>query len=545
MKKVNVKKYLHMSPFEVKNELIALANQHALEENKKGKKKKVLNTVLNAGRGNPNFLNTTVRQAIGYFHLFAAHQAAKLSKRKDIGLRPERKNIKADLLKFLHTLPKNAGSKFLKESIEFAIKTYKFDEDLFLFEMIDATVGDFYPMPSRILPHVEIITRKYIEKILCYDHQLPKGKFDLFATEGATAAMIYIFRSLKRNQLLKARDHIAIISPIFSPYLEIPHLKEYNLVEILVKGDEKLDWQIPDEELKKLEDKSVKALYLVNPTNPTSVALHKHTIKKIANLIKTKRKDLIIITDTVYSTFVDEFDSLIKYIPENTLCVYSYSKYFGVTGWRLGAIMLRENNIMDKKIAKLPAKDKKMLRDCYSTVDVDPDHIKFIDRLMIDSREPALAHTSGLSCPQQAAMVFFSLFELMDKKQIYKKAIHKILTERIRDLYKYLKMPAPAKKGHTYYYTMLNILEMAEKKHGKAFAKHLKDHIQPLEFLFRLAGDYGVVCLPGEGFAGPKWSLRVSLANLPFECYSQIGSHISSLIKDFYSEFSRNKRKKR
>ena len=48
------------------------------------------------------------------------------------------------------------------------------------------------------------------------------------------------------------------------------------------------------------------------------------------------------------------FRSLLGEFPRNTIGVYSYSKYFGCSGWRLGVIALHENNIFDEKIAALP-----------------------------------------------------------------------------------------------------------------------------------------------------------------------------------------------
>ncbi|MCZ8499860.1 hypothetical protein O9929_26285 [Vibrio lentus] len=50
---------------------------------------------------------------------------------------------------------------------------------------------------------------------------LPAGKFDLFAVEGGTAAMVYIFNTLKGNRLLNKGDTIAIGAPIFTPYIEM------------------------------------------------------------------------------------------------------------------------------------------------------------------------------------------------------------------------------------------------------------------------------------------------------------------------------------
>ena len=60
-----------------------------------------------------------------------------------------------------------------------------------------------------------------------------------------------------------------------------------------------------------------------------------------------KRPDLFIVTDDVYGTFADDFVSMFAKCPRNTLCVYSFSKYFGATGWRLGVIALHNDNAFD------------------------------------------------------------------------------------------------------------------------------------------------------------------------------------------------------
>ena len=70
--------------------------------------------------------------------------------------------------------------------------------------------------------------------------------------------------------------------------------------------------------------------------------------------IVEQRPDLIIITDDVYGTFAKEFKTVYSVAPRNTLLVYSYSKLYGVTGWRTGLIALNKENIFDELIAKLP-----------------------------------------------------------------------------------------------------------------------------------------------------------------------------------------------
>ncbi|MDE5018991.1 aminotransferase class I/II-fold pyridoxal phosphate-dependent enzyme, partial [Francisella tularensis subsp. holarctica] len=74
---------------------------------------------------------------------------------------------------------------------------------------------------------------------------------------------------------------------------------------------------------------------------------------KIAYIIDNHRSDLMIITDDYYATFSDDFESLFSKCDYNTLCVYSFSKYFGATGWRIGTKALHKDNIFDKLISNL------------------------------------------------------------------------------------------------------------------------------------------------------------------------------------------------
>ena len=116
-------------------------------------------------------------------------------------------------------------------------------------------------------------------------------KFDLFATEGGTAAMCYLFNTLKANKLLGHGDHIALMTPIFTPYIEIPNLKEFgfkvtNIQASKLTKDGYHSWQYPDEELNKLKDPSIRVLCLVNPSNPPSYTLDERTHQRIAEIVK-------------------------------------------------------------------------------------------------------------------------------------------------------------------------------------------------------------------------------------------------------------------
>ena len=294
------------------------------------------------------------------------------------------------------------GAPFLQAMVPWAVKKFGFDPDKFVHELVDSIIGDHYPVPDRMLVHNEQIVHEYLQWAMCGNPR-PKGKFKIYAVEGGTAAMCYIFKSLKSNRILNPGDTIALGVPIFTPYLEMAHLEDYDLHFVEVHAKQENRFQYPDEELKKLLDPKVKAFFIVNPGNPYAVALSPETIKKIGAMLK-KRPDLILLTDDVYGTFVPGFRSLMGEFPKNTIGVYSYSKYFGCTGWRLGTIAVHEDNIFDEMIAKHPEPIKKQLDKRYGGLTLEPRKIAFIDRIVADSRDVALNHTAGLSLPQQVMM---------------------------------------------------------------------------------------------------------------------------------------------
>ena len=432
------------------------------------------------------------------------------------------------------------GAPFLSAMVPFAIKTFGFEPDAFVHELVDSIIGDNYPVPDRMLVHNERIVHEYLMWAMCGKPQ-PAGKFDLYAVEGGTAAMCYIFKSMKANRLLHPGDTIALGTPIFTPYLELPHLEDYGLHFITIQAPQENRFQFTDAELKKLEDPKVKAFFLVNPGNPTGVAISREVIGKIANLVKTKRPDLMILTDDVYGTFVHDFRSLLGELPYNTIGVYSYSKYVGCTGWRLGVIAVHEDNIFDKMIAKLPDTDLKALDKRYGTLVLEPRKIKFIDRIVADSRDVALNHTAGLALPQQVMMSLFSLAEMMDGAKLYQKACMEIVHRRAKAMIEGLGIEVTPNTLYNAYYGLIDFEFFARKNIGQDAVDYLKKNVHPLDLAFRLAEDHGIVLLNGGGFEAPDWSLRVSLANLSDEAYEEIGRGVRAIARGYRDAFEASK----
>ena len=521
-----------LSPFEIKDELIKLAKKTS---------RTTQSAFLNAGRGNPNWIATTPRE--GYFLLgqFAITESKRVMEHPaGIGGMPRAQGIAERLEAWLAKHSDTPGASFLKEMVAFTVKKFRFEPDAFVHELVDSIIGDNYPVPDRMLVHNERIAHEYLMWAMCGNPR-PSGKFDLYAVEGGTAAMCYIFKSLKANRLLKPGDTIALGTPIFTPYVEMTHLEDYALNVVNIQAPQENRFQFTDPELKKLEDPKIKAFFVVNPGNPTGVALSKETIVKIANLVKSKRHDLMLLTDDVYGTFVPEFRSLLGELPYNTIGVYSYSKYFGATGWRLGVIAIHEENIFDRMITNLPDADLRALDKRYGPLTLNPRKIKFIDRIVADSRDVALNHTAGLSLPQQVMMSLFSLAEMMDGAKLYQKACMEIVQRRAKATIEGLGIQLSPNPLYDAYYGLIDFEFFARKNIGEEAVEYLKKNVHPLDLAFRLAEDHGIVLLNGGGFEAPEWSLRVSLANLDDEVYEEIGRGVRSIARGYRHAFEASK----
>jgi aspartate 4-decarboxylase len=527
-----LRKFEALSPFEIKNELISLAKKSSRTSQ---------SLFLNAGRGNPNWVATTPREGFFLLGQFAITESKRVMYRTPgIGGMPQAQGIADRLDAWLAKHMDLPGAEFLKSMVQHAVKTFAFDRDAFVHELVDSIIGDNYPVPDRMLVHNERIVHEYLMWAMCGGHR-PPGKFDLYAVEGGTAAMCYVFKSLKANRLLHPGDTIALGTPIFTPYLEMTHLEDYDLKVVNIAAPQENRFQFTDEELKKLEDPKVKAFFIVNPGNPTGMALSKETIAKIAALVKDKRPDLMLLTDDVYGTFVDGFESLMAELPEHTIGVYSYSKYFGATGWRLGVIAAHEDNIFDKMIAKLPDKELKALDKRYGPITLEPRKMKFIDRIVADSRDIGLNHTAGLSLPQQVMMTMFSLYELMDVNKAYQKASMDIVNRRLWSIIESMGLQLSPNPNFDGYYGLIDFEFWARKNIGEEAVEYLKKNIHPLDLAFRLAEDHGIVLLNGGGFEAPNWSLRVSLANLPDEAYEDIGRGVKAVARGYRDAYEASK----
>ncbi len=529
-----IKKYDELSPFELKDKLMTLATSPK-------------KPMLNAGRGNPNFFNVFVREIFAKLQLLVM----KITETKkhllhdlDIYPGPDEFNYDKLFSKGVRKWNKRHRDffldymKFIKQRCLEQKKNYNH----MLHDLLMSTIGCFYPVPPQLQPHLNFISQDFMYDLVMgtdkggneEGHKLKPTDFEFFATEGAAAGILYIFNTLKENFLLKKGDTIAIITPIFSPYMEMPRLADYDLKIVELKGNPEKNYALDDHEINKLRDKKVKGLFMVNPSNPGAFSLPKENIDTIGKLVNTERPDIFVLSDSVYAPFARKYNSFMLSCPKNTIEVYSLSKYFGTTGWRLGLVMMPKDTNLNKMIANVNATEKKALHKRYSLASIDPEKLTFMDRIVFDSRQVAEAHVGGLSTPQQVLIGLFLFYHMHDSSRKYQHQLQDLLEKRMRVLYEDLNTQPRIVPEATDYYTLLDIPMITENLYGKEARKKLESKYSYLEFMFHLANKYQTVLLPGKGFGTTNnWILRACVANLPAADYSKISKNIASCIDDF------------
>lgn len=130
-------------------------------------------------------------------------------------------------------------------------------------------------------------------------------------------------------------------------------------------------------------------------------------------------------------------------------------------------------------------------------------------------------------------MTLFSLVELADRQHAYRHACIAILRRRVIALFDGLGMEPDQGAWFDNYYGLVDLEFWLRKYLGDEVAEFIKQTVHPLDMVFRLARDYGIVLLNGGGFHVPAWSVRVSFANLDDAVYDDIGCAIRDITRHY------------
>ncbi|MFW9841990.1 MAG: aminotransferase class I/II-fold pyridoxal phosphate-dependent enzyme [Candidatus Thorarchaeota archaeon] len=173
--------------------------------------------------------------------------------------------------------------------------------------------------------------RELQEKIAAYVNQSFNSDIateQIIVTVGGRFAL---FLGLATN--LNPGDEVIIIDPSYPGYSDCVKEMGARPVHISAKLDD--GWNIDPDLLNEAINRTTKMIIINSPGNPTGKIVEKTDLKMIADL--SIDNGLLIVSDEVYSAFsFRPFTSVLQFPECNHIHVSSFSKTFGMTGFRLG-----------------------------------------------------------------------------------------------------------------------------------------------------------------------------------------------------------------
>jgi len=137
--------------------------------------------------------------------------------------------------------------------------------------------------------------------------------------------------------ILEEGDEVVMFSPHWTAFELMTKELKAKPVVIDLKADE--DWKIDFDELESKITSKTKVIIFNNPANPTSHAWSKEEEKKLKEI--AKEKGIYLLLDCAYRDLAFERMEDPK-LEEKVIITNSLSKPFGMTGWRIGYVVVDE-----------------------------------------------------------------------------------------------------------------------------------------------------------------------------------------------------------
>ena len=159
----------------------------------------------------------------------------------------------------------------------------------------------------------------------------------ILITPGASGGL-----NLLANLLVRAGDGVLLSDPAYPCVRNFIHmmLAQPQLIPVGIEQN----FQPTLEQLDEYCTDNTSGLWLASPSNPTGTILERSKLKAACNWATSRQKHLLV--DEIYHGlhYVDDLPSVLE-LDQSAFVVNSFSKYFGMTGWRLGWIVLPQEHI--------------------------------------------------------------------------------------------------------------------------------------------------------------------------------------------------------
>ena len=159
----------------------------------------------------------------------------------------------------------------------------------------------------------------------------------IVVTAGASAAL-----QLACLALVEAGDEVLMPDPSYPCNRQFVHAAEGRAVMVPSGPDQR--FQLSAEQVEAHWHRATRGVLLASPSNPTGTSIARDQLERIARFVQSKGG--VTMVDEIYLglSYQDEFGHSALGLPDglgdDVISINSFSKYFNMTGWRLGWLVL-------------------------------------------------------------------------------------------------------------------------------------------------------------------------------------------------------------
>jgi len=159
----------------------------------------------------------------------------------------------------------------------------------------------------------------------------------IIVTPGASGAL-----QLAISCLLDVGDNILLTDPGYPCNKNIAQVLGVESISIPVSSEN--NYQLNADLIARRWNSKTRAAIVATPSNPTGTVLPEKQLEELCESIEQKNGMLIV--DEIYQGLVyDTDDYTALKISDECFVINSFSKYFGMTGWRVGWMVVPENYV--------------------------------------------------------------------------------------------------------------------------------------------------------------------------------------------------------
>jgi aspartate/methionine/tyrosine aminotransferase len=176
-----------------------------------------------------------------------------------------------------------------------------------------------------------------LRALILEDLGLPAAQFGVIVTDGAVAGLSHVVRSL-----LGAGDRMIAADPGWKWPLIYARAVGAEPIELPIY-DPTQRFRLAPAQLRAAAGERTRLIYLVDPNNPLGSRIPAEDIAAIAAV--AREADATVIHDCTYRHFAEGHTLLAHAAPDRTVTTYSFSKWLGLAGMRVGAIVAAHDMI--------------------------------------------------------------------------------------------------------------------------------------------------------------------------------------------------------